>query len=241
VRAAYEIEKSVVDQIVANQGIDSVPIASALLLGATQVRLEETAAGLVWMQRAAADAETQGFRVGQIGALVYGARAELLLGRTEGIKEKLDQAERMSRENPQAYARPLLAIHQVRALWLLQRKDPSAALAELGILLTALDYPRKLDSDRLAPALVARANALLALDRQTEALKDAKQALEVAEKLARRPEQSADVGAALLAMAEAQHALGLTDMRASAERAVVALTNSLGAGHSKTRKAAAIR
>jgi tetratricopeptide (TPR) repeat protein len=241
VRAAYQIEKAVVEQIVAQQGIAGVPTTSALLLGGTQVRVEETDAGLVWIDRAAASAEADGFRAGQIAALTYRARAELLLGKPDQVPAKLEQAARMANEDPQMYARALLAVHQIRAQWLLERKDAAAALAEIDVVLAALEYPRRRGSDKLAPALITRAHAQSMLGRQPEALASAREALSVAESQALSVDQSADVGAALMAMAESQRAQGDPGARASAARAVIALTRSLGPTHSETRTAAAFR
>jgi serine/threonine-protein kinase len=241
VRAAYQTEKAVVEQIVAQQGVASVPTSSALLLGATQVRIEETDAGLVWIDRAAASAEADGFRAGQIAALTYRARAELLLGKLDKVPAELEQAARMANEDPQMYARALLAVHQLQAQWLLKRKDAAAALAEIDVLLAALEYPRQRGSDRLAAALITRAHAQSMLGRQREALASAREALSVAESQALKADQSAEAGAALMAIAESQRALGDTGARASAARAVIALTNSLGPTHSETRMAAAFR
>ena len=239
VRAAYQAEKSVVDTIVAQQGVDSVPVGNALLLGATQVRLEETDAGLVWIDRAGASARKGGFRAGEIAALIYRARAELLLGRDAKVPAALDQAERMASEDPQAYARALQAVHLIRAKWLLGRKEAEAALAEIEVLLTALDYPQARGSDRLAAALIIRARSQSLLGRQADALNSARDALAVAEAQALTPDHSADVGTAWMAVAELQRAQGdETGANASAGRAMVALTNSLGPNHSETRQAA---
>jgi serine/threonine-protein kinase len=241
VRAAYQTEKTMVDELVAQQGVASVPIASALLLGATQVRIEETDAGLVWIDRAAASAEQEGFRAGQIGALTYRARAELLLGKPDKVPAELEQAERMANEDRQAYSRALQAIHQIRAQWLLVRKDAAAALTEIDALLAALDYPRQRGSDRLAAALITRATAQSMLGRQSEALASASEALAVAESQELKTDQSVDVGAALMAMAAAQSAQGdAQGARASAARAANAFAWSLGPSHSETLRAAAL-
>lgn len=240
VRAAYDIEKAVVDKIVALQGADSVPSASALLLGATQVRLEENDAGMAWIERAAESSRKGGFRMGEIAGLIYRARAEVQLGRLGKVAAQLDQAERIANENPQGYARPLQAVHVIRAQFLLAQQSPAPALAEIEKLFGMLDYPRDRSSDRLASALTLQARALTALGRPADALASAREALAFAEAQALAPDQSADAGAALLAMAEAQRAQGdLAGARVSAGRAGKALTHSLGPGHSLTRAAAA--
>jgi hypothetical protein len=135
----------------------------------------------------------------------------------------------------------LLAVHQIRAQWLLGRKDGAGALAEVDLLLAALDYPRQRGSDRLAAALITRARAQSMLGRQPEALVSAREALAVATSQELKADQSVDVGAALIAMAEALAAQGDTQgARASAARAVRAFTWSLGPTHSETLRAAAL-
>jgi serine/threonine-protein kinase len=240
VLAAFEAERQVVNELVAQQGMDSVPAQSALLLGVTQVRIEETDAGLAWIERAGANAKKQGFRPGQIGALVYRARCELQLGRVDGVAALLDQAQRMASENPKGFARMLEAIHQIRARLLLAKNDAAGSLVESDLMLAALDYPRRRDSDRLAATLITRAQALAASARPAEAFADAKDALAVAESQARQPDRSANIGMALMVMANLQRAQGdEAGARASATRAAHALELSLGPNHSETRQAAA--
>jgi hypothetical protein len=65
--------------------------------------------------------------------------------------------------------------------------------------------------------------------------------LVVAESQSLKADQSAEVGVALMAMAESQRALGDKDARASAARAVIAFTRSLGPTHSETRRATEFR
>ncbi|HUQ09670.1 MAG TPA: protein kinase [Steroidobacteraceae bacterium] len=238
VRSAYEIEKAVVAEFVAQQGIEGVPIQSALLLGVLQVRVEETDAGLEWIERAGAQAAKQGFRPGQIGAVVYRARCLVQLGRTEGVAAQLDEAERMAAQDPQAFARMLQAIHQTRARLLLARHDAAAALAEIDVLLAAMDYPRRRDDDRLAATLTLRAQAQAESGRQADALASARDALAVAESQAPESGGSANVGGALMVIADIQRAQGdEAGALASATRAARALELSLGPGHSETRRA----
>ncbi len=78
------------------------------------------------------------------------------------------------------------------------------------------------------------------LGQHAQALKTAREALAVAEGRALGGDQSADVGAALMALAQAQRATGdASGARSSAQRAVVALSKSLGPDHSETRAARA--
>ena len=93
----------------------------------------------------------------------------------------------------------------------------------------------------LGVALLLSSRIDIAQGHSKEAESVAKEALNLSEKRARQSEQSADVGEALLVLAQAQVAANdSTGTRESAARAVVALTNSLGADHSLTREALAL-
>lgn len=116
---------------------------------------------------------------------------------------------------------------------------PAAALQLLDPLLVDLGYPQRRNARHLATVLTLRASALLALQRTADALSTAREALAVAEFQAGSPDRSADVGAALMALAHAQLATGDSNSaRNSAQRAAQALSASLGPKHSETRAAA---
>ncbi len=71
-----------------------------------------------------------------------------------------------------------------------------------------------------------------------KAMEFAKAAVRIAENTARDPKQSADVGEALLVLANAQDSAGdRAGARASAQRSVEALSTALGENHSLTRAA----
>ena len=90
----------------------------------------------------------------------------------------------------------------------------------------------------LGPALLLSSRIAVAQGHPQDAESAAQEVLSLFEKRARLPEQSADVGEALLVLAQAQaSAHDSAAARASAEHAVVALTNSLGADHPLTREA----
>jgi hypothetical protein len=87
-----------------------------------------------------------------------------------------------------------------------------------------------------------KARAELALSRNAEALATAREAHAVAQANAPYPERSANVGAALMAIAEAQRASGeLEGARATANSAAEALVVGLGPAHSETRAALSLR
>ena len=129
----------------------------------------------------------------------------------------------------------------LRGMVELQRGDAEAALisanaALAGMAVGAISKP--LD---VRPSLDLAAGAALALGRSTEAERFARQALSVAEAVARGPDTSANVGEALLLLAKAEIAQGrVTEAQALLQRAARCLTNGLGADHDLTREALAL-
>jgi serine/threonine-protein kinase len=242
VRAAYDLQQLVVRQITAQQGPEGVPASLANLLGLYQVRLEETEAGLAWLDRAVSSARAQNNHPALVGALLNRARAYLMLGRLDGVLPGVEEAEHLAGANPEDNRAALQAAREVRARWLLADGDPATALAGIDGLLAEIGYPRQRVARRLAPLLMLKARTELALDRPAAALATARDSLAVSEAAALKPEQSADVGAALLLLAEAQRAMGDGDSAGeSARRAVTALSATLGPGHSETRAATQFR
>jgi eukaryotic-like serine/threonine-protein kinase len=237
---AYDLEKKNVEAIVANQGADAVPPPFSHRLGFYQVRVQETDAGLVWIERAKRQAAAQTNRPAQIGALIGEARAELILGRSERVVPDLEEAERLIADSAGDYSAALQNDHLVRAKLLVAQGDAAAAIPAISALLTELEYPAKRNGRALSGALVLRSRAESMLGRYSEALQTAREALVVSEEHALNPDQSADVGAALMSLAVAQLALGdAAGARGSARRAAATLSKSLGATHSETRAAEA--
>ena len=239
VRAAYDLQQRAVQRIVAQQGLDGVPPPLAHRFGFYQVRIEETDAGLVWIDRAVAAAAAQNDSAGHVAALLSRAQALLLLGRLEGVLVDVEEAERLSRASLTNYRAARQWASLLRAQWLLARGETVPAQSEIDLLLADTGYPRQRGAVRLVSILTLKARTELALARYPEALEAAREALAIAEATALHPQRSANVGAALMVMAEAQRALGdEQDARASARRAVAELSASLGPDHSETRTAA---
>ncbi|HUN73349.1 MAG TPA: protein kinase [Steroidobacteraceae bacterium] len=239
-RGALEVQRKLVQGIVAQQGVQSVPAAMLNKLGFYQVRVEETGEGLTWLDRAVAAAAAHGNQPAEIGALLNRASAQALLGHAPQARADLADAERLARPEPQDNRDALRAIRMVRAQLLLA-ENPAAALELIDPLLAELDYPRQRTARRLAPLLTLKAQALLALNRRAEALATAGQGLEVAESQAEAADRSAYVGEALMTLARVQRASGdrVSALR-SAQRAERALSASLRGDHSETRAAAAL-
>jgi tetratricopeptide (TPR) repeat protein len=240
IRAAFDLERKLVDDILAQQGRQSVPAALMNRLGSYEVRVEETDAGLVWLDRAVAAAQADGNRPALIGALLDRAVAQAALGHSERASTDLAAAERLAEADPAENRDALRGIRVVRARMLLASDAPEAALELLDPLLTDFGYPERHTAKSLAAVLTLKARALSALERTAGALATAREALAAAESQAGSSDRSADVGAALMALARAQLAAGdVSGARSSAQRAAQVLSASLGPNHSETRAAAA--
>jgi hypothetical protein len=132
-------------------------------------------------------------------------------------------------------------LDRLRGLLELKRGDPAAALRSANASLAAMasGANNKPLDERSSLNLAAR--AALASGQAADAEHFARQLLGVAEAVARGPDTSADVGEALLLLAEAETAEGrASDTKPLLERAARCLTNGLGADHALTREALAL-
>ena len=239
-RTAYETEKRLADEIIAREGPDAVPPPVEHRLGYMQVRVDESAAGLVWIERALRDARAHKSASVEMSALISRARAEVILGMDAKVGADLAEAEKLmgDTQNKDPLVRTNIAITRAKLLFAEKRyPETKAAIDEL---LPLMGYPAQRTNVRLADALTLRSQVELALGRNDDALQTAREALRVAEEHALDSTRSADVGAALMVMAQAQRALGdVGGARSSAQRARQSLTVGLGPDHSETRAAAA--
>jgi hypothetical protein len=132
-------------------------------------------------------------------------------------------------------------LDRLRGLLELKRGDAAAALQSANASLAAMAggaNGKPLDE---RPSLDLAASAALALGRSADAEHFARQALDIAQAVARGPDTSADVGEALLLLAKADMAQGrIAEARPLLERAARCLANGLGADHALTREALAL-
>jgi eukaryotic-like serine/threonine-protein kinase len=239
VRAAWELQRAIVERIVAQQGVSSVRATLAQRFGLSQVRIEETDAGLTWIDRGISMAAAKNNRPAQLGALLSRAQARLMLGRLDEASEDLDAAERLAQMNPAEHRSALRTSRLLRAQWRMARGDTAAALDDLDRLLAETDYTRNKAAPDLARSMLLKAQAHLALGAPAPALTAAQEAVAAAQAMAIDPGRSADLGAALMVLAHAQRAGGNVEAaRASAQRAAAVLASSLGPRHSQTVAAA---
>lgn len=239
VSEAFQRQKAMVDRLVEQQGVESVRAATAYQIGLAQVRLQQTDAGLVWLDRAvSAAAEHSNQRV-HLDALLSRASAQLLLGHHSEALADIEQAERLALKNQSDYRAALRAARLLHAQWRMADGSTRAALAEIDRWLTDIGYPNRRLASGLATALRVKAQAHLQLGETAAALTSAGASVAAAEAIAIDAARSADVGDALVVLAEAQLASGdVAGARGTARKAASALTASLGARHSQTVAAA---
>jgi len=238
VRAAFEQERALVEQLAAQQGIDSVPAPFGNRLGVYQTRIEGSDAAFVWLDRAVATASSLNNRLDRIGAYLGRAQGHVFLGRLDGVEQDLAAAERLAQDNPGENRDYMRAVRFIRAQMQFARAEYAAVVQEIDAILADVDYPRRRVASRLAPMLILKARAELALGRKEAALATARDALSIAEGVATKPDESADVGGALMVMAQSQRAAGdIAGARASAQRAALSLAGGLGPDHPETKAA----
>ena len=241
-RAALEAERAVVDNLLTQQGEDVLAAAYAHRLGLLQVLVEESDAGIEWLDRAVTTAEEQSEHRAHIGALLGRARAHLELGHLDRVFADIEHAEKLAQASPDENAAPLRWARFMRADLASRRGDHASALRQINAVLDEIGYPKVRVANQLAPMLTLKSRAELALRQDSAALDTAIGAVEIAQANAPCPERNAHVGAALMALPEAQRATGSVEAsRASAARAASALAAGLGEGHSATVAAAAFR
>ena len=134
----------------------------------------------------------------------------------------------------------LAELERCRADVDLAQGQTDRARARIAALLTELRFPDRRDGPVLPAALRSAARIELAGGSAAVAERYAHAAVELAQAVARDPEQSADVGEALLLLGLAQRGAGnLSAARQSFQRATVSLANGLGTDHRLTRDARA--
>jgi eukaryotic-like serine/threonine-protein kinase len=237
-REALNIERGVVGSIEHQQKDDVVKSPFLNRLGFYMARVEESAEGIPLIDRALATAVSNDNHMDQIGGLMNRAQANVHLGRLDPVLPDIEAAEQLARANPDENREWMRQMRFIRAQVMFARSEPGPALEELDRVLAEIDYPTRRVANRLAAMVTLKSRAELALGRNAAALASAQDALRIAEVASLKPERSADVGGALMALASAQRAAGdASGARASAGRAVTALTNGLGPNHSETRAA----
>jgi eukaryotic-like serine/threonine-protein kinase len=216
-------------------GAEPTPIWLDAIHGDVLARLGE-------LPRAEALLRSAADRARRTGSAAYALPAEIGLLRVLIDVRRLDEAQELLTllQSPQAVQEGSasgdrgVVLAGLQALLRLARGERDAA-RDLDALL-APDVP---PSPARAAALRIAARAALAQQQLEPALRRAREAVAMSERVAREPTRSADVGEALLVLARALQAAGRSAAE-TARRAAEALHAGLGASHALTREAVAL-
>jgi hypothetical protein len=165
-------------------------------------------------------------------------RADLLDGRLDAARTRFDRARREWSGNERANRDLLADLSRSEAELESARGRVDAAREQIDAALVLYGYPTDQSVPGLSGALSVASRIYLRSRQLERAEVFGRSALAIAERTARNPAESADVGEAMLAISAVRRAKDdLPGARAFAARAAHALTNSLGAEHRLTREA----
>jgi non-specific serine/threonine protein kinase/serine/threonine-protein kinase len=238
VRRAEELGREVLDRLHALRTNEPIAPAQSVGYAITLIRLDRAAEAERLLTEALAQARADDSDFWAAYAAFHRGRALLALGRPAESEADFLAAETHWNLDPTGNRVRLGDLERSRAELDLALGRAEQARARIAALLTDLGFPDRRDGPVLPPTLRAAARIELSAGSTATAERYARAAVEVAETVARDPEQSADVGEALLLLGLAQREAGnLPGARQSFERATVSLTNGLGAEHRLTREA----
>lgn len=237
VRAAHDIGRAIIDQL---EGQRDILAAYSHRIGLYQVLVEESDAGMAWLNLAVASAQSRNNRRQHLAALLARAQASLSLDRFDRVQPDIEEALMLARDNPREHYASIRSARLLQAELDARRGASARALAQIDGMLAEIGYPKTRVANQLAQMVMLKAQLELALGRNGQALALANDALALARANAPQPDSSAHVGNALMTLARAQLANGdASGARASARAAASALSIGLGPDHSATRDAAA--
>jgi serine/threonine-protein kinase len=166
------------------------------------------------------------------------ARALTSLKRFAEADADLEAVAALAQKDAGASVRPATLAQVIRSQWMLAQGHSAGARTRLDPLIAAMRDPDSNIGSYLPTALLLSSRIATAEGRTADAARAATEALDLWQKRARNAESSADVGEALLVLAQAQHAgKDLGAARQSAARALIALNNGLGPDHPMTTEA----
>jgi serine/threonine-protein kinase len=239
IRRAQAVQTEVMRRLATDAGTGEIAPQTRINAGRILARLGQSNAAIELLTPAA-EAMAQGHNPSweSLARLTLGS-VQLSLGRLDEARHQFDAAEGYWRENSGGSQRWLAALTQNRAQLSSASGRTEQARAMMNALLKDLGYPQDDRSPALAGALLTAASLEINASNAERAEALAADAVKLAERNAIEPDQSADVGEALLLLGRSRLARNDTHgARRALERARVCLTNGLGAEHVLTLQAA---
>jgi eukaryotic-like serine/threonine-protein kinase len=209
--------------------------------GSTLLRLERYDEALSVLEQAAEAAGREGNGRIAISALTHLARLHTTRGNFDDAERLLRDLEARFVANPENHQNLRPGVAAVRVELSMARGDLAAARQQADAVLASTGFPEKQNKPLLKTLLPVLARLSLQEGDPVRAQAHAREALTLAESMARPGNRSAEVGEALLLLSKAQHAAGNAgDARRNLPRAIENLERALGPEHSLTRDARAL-
>ncbi len=206
-----------------------IPIAFGVSYGTTLQRLGQWDEALVVLNEASEQARVLESEFLRANANHQLARALLGSKQLDAVEAKLADAEKIWSVNQTANRDRLGDLLRTRAELAMARGQPEAAREAIDAALSKMSYaPGGELSFGASAAFVCASKIYLQLGDTAKAIDLARQGLSLAERVARDPAGSADIGDALSALGHAQQAAGDPNATAILTRADVTLRKSLG-------------
>ncbi|HWM26962.1 MAG TPA: hypothetical protein VNQ14_00790, partial [Woeseiaceae bacterium] len=184
---------------------------------------------------AVAEADRSGHHLHEIRTRLLLANALVLAGRAAEALPALDEVNGLMRQDDSVTPLWLAEAARLRSEVLLAGGHVDEAAQAVTAAREFLDHTEGEDEPRVAGVLLTQARVQLARAESRASIESARRAVLLFERTTIDPGQSADVGEALLLLAQAQSALGDSGAaRLSLARAGTALRNGLGADHELT-------
>ena len=229
IESARKVATEAMQRIRSLQGARPIPIAFGVSYGTTLQRLGQWDEALTVLNEASAQAKQLQSQLLRANAHHQLARALLGSKQLDAVEEKLADAEKIWMVNETANRDRLGDLLRTRAELAMARGDYAAARQFIEASLGKLSYAPGQDlSPGASAAFTAASKIYLQLGEVDKSIASAKQALELAERVARDPSGSADIGDALLALGAAQQVSKDPAAPATLARANETLRKALG-------------
>ncbi|MBM0107153.1 protein kinase [Steroidobacter sp. S1-65] len=226
---AREVAEQALKRIRSLRGGQPIPIAFGVSYGTTLQRLGEWQQAVAVLQEASEQAGLLESDLLKANAQHQLARALLTAGQLDAVEEKLADAEQIWTVNETANRDRLGELLRTRAELAIARGQPELARQAIDAALSKMSYARGAELSPGASAALTSASIIyLQLGDAARSLSLAREALALAERVARDPTRSADIADALLALGRAQQAQGDASATATLARGEEILRKALG-------------
>jgi eukaryotic-like serine/threonine-protein kinase len=241
IQASFLVMEEVRKGRLAIQGDELPPLSSSVNDADRLIRLGKPQQALDMAQAAAASARSAGNSRWLILALRTAAMGYVALGKLPEAEATIVETKTAVANGSQTDPNYKGLVNRLDSLVSLRRGDFAAALRSANASLDAIGVTARPTSRIARMALNLASAAATGAGQPAEGERYAREALVIAQSLARGADTSADVGEALLLLGKAEIAQGRqAEAQPLIERAARCLTNGLGPEHSLSREATSL-